>query len=168
MIVKSVWAFFEDEEKPELLLAWDIQEVERDEDGFKEACAAALETGRPIRGWRVIDVEVDVRAPKLAGRTLYLRHRRDQGGFVLRLESAADEDFEHASKLNREVEKAEGLTHASRGRVIHFEDGPMGKYYDFTVCGIKADKKRTTTDASLVTCGTCKRSQKFKEVQGGT
>ncbi len=101
MMVKTVWAFFEDVEKPELLLAWDIQEVERDEPGFKAACKRAIESGRPVKGWRVIDIDVDVRAPKLAGRTLYMRARKDMTGFVLQLESAADEDFEHVMKLNR-------------------------------------------------------------------
>jgi len=94
MKVKSVWAFFEGEGKPELLLAWDIQEVERDEEGFKAACKKAIEGGRPVKGWRVIDVDVDVRSPKLAGRTLFMRHRKDLDGFVLQLESAADPDFE--------------------------------------------------------------------------
>ncbi len=105
LTVKSVWAFFEGIEKPELLLAWDIQEVERDSEGFGIACKKALEASKPVRGWRVIDIEVDVRAPKLAGRTLYLRARKDVEGFVLQLESAGDEDFEHAMKLNRKAEE---------------------------------------------------------------
>jgi len=102
MKVKSVWAFFDGEEKPQLLLAWDIQAVEHDEEGFKAACQKAMETDRPIRGWRVIDVEVDVRAPKLAGRTLYMRHRKDMEGFVLQLESVADDDFDHTMRLNKD------------------------------------------------------------------
>ena len=104
MKVKSVWAFFEGQEKLELLLAWDIQEVERDEDGFKAACKKAMGIGRAIRSWRVIDIDVDVQAPKLAGRTLFLRARKDLGGFVLQLESAAAGDFEHTMKLNRRAE----------------------------------------------------------------
>ena len=106
LTVKSVWAFLEGREEPQLVLAWDIQAVERDPDGFREECKKVLARD-DLKSFRVIDIDVDVRAPKLAGRTLYLRARRAlvPGKFVLMLESAADEDLDHTIKLNRKAEE---------------------------------------------------------------
>lgn len=166
MTVKTAWAFFEGQTDPELFLAWDVEEIS-DEEGFKEACKKVLDSSRLISGWRIIEIDVHVPEPEPSGRILYLRHRRDLGPFVLQLESCANADIEHVVKVNHRLKDYHAIEKvkvaATKGKVIHFKDRSMGKYYNFTACGIKADRNRTTTDMSLITCGRCRCSKKFKK-----
>ena len=103
--VKAVWAFFEGEEKPELLFAWDTKEVEGDEDGFKDACRKAVEAAGDVTDWRVMDIGIPDRPPSPAGRTLFFEQRADMKGFVLSMYSAADPDFEFIMKANKRRRK---------------------------------------------------------------